>query len=137
AVVNNRHVDVDITALYRSQDLSSSLAALGSTAVQNALSILTGVVNVVFAVVLVLALSFYMVVDGDLIEASFLHFVPDEHRGEVDFFIDSVNRTFGGFLRGTVIQAVVYGSGTAGGVPIGGGRLLFGARPLLRGVWHI
>lgn len=111
--LNARNVDVDITSLYRSQDLSASLAALGSTAVQNALAILTGAFNVVFAIVLVLALSFYMVVDGDLIEASLLYFVPDDHRGEVDFFIDSVNRTFGGFLRGTLIQAVVYGGGTA------------------------
>lgn len=113
ADLNARHVEVDITSLYRSQDLTNSLSVLGATAVQNALGILTGVFNVVFAVVLVLALSFYMVVDGDIIEASILYFVPDERRGEVDFFIDSVNRTFGGFLRGTLIQAVVYGLGTA------------------------
>jgi len=120
ADLNARHVDVDITSLYRSQDLPGSLSALGAGAVQNALTILTGVFNVVFAVVLVLALSFYMVVDGDLIEASLLYFVPDERRGEVDFFIDSVNRTFGGFLRGTLIQAVVYGGGTAIVMLLGG-----------------
>ena len=118
--LNARHVDVDLTSLYRSQDLSNSLSALGATGVQNALGILTGLFNVVFAVVLVLALSFYMVVDGDIIEASLLYFVPDERRGEVDFFIDSVNRTFGGFLRGTVIQAVVYGLGTAFVMLVGG-----------------
>jgi len=113
ADLNARHVDVDITSLYRSQDLTNSLAVIGSTAVQNAVGILTGVFGVVFAVILVLALSFYIVVDGDLIELSLLYLVPDEYRAQVDFFIDSVNRSFGGFLRGTLIQAVVYGLGTA------------------------
>jgi len=113
ADLNARRVDVDITSLYRSQDLSSYLAGLGSTAVANAVVILTGVFGAVFAVVLVLALSFYIVVDGDLIELSLLYLVPDEYRSKVDFFIDSVNRSFGGFLRGTLIQAVVYGLGTA------------------------
>src|ERR671938_520399 len=111
--LNARRVDVDITSLYRSQDLTNYLAGIGSTAVQNAVVILTGVFGVVFAVVLVLALSFYIVVDGDLIELSLLYLVPDEYRAKVDFFIDSVNRSFGGFLRGTLIQAVVYGLGTA------------------------
>lgn len=113
ADLNERNVDVDITGLYRSQDLSAYLAGLGATAVQNALGIVTGLFSVVFAVVLVLALSFYVVVDGDLIELSLLYLVPDEYRSKVDFFIDSVNRSFGGFLRGTLIQAVVYGLGTA------------------------
>lgn len=113
ADLNARRVGVDITTLYRPQDLSSSLAALGSGAMQNAVTILTSVFNVGFAVVLVLVLSFYMVVDGDRVQQSLLNFIPDENRAEVDFFIDSVNRTFGGFLRGTLIQAVVYGGGTA------------------------
>lgn len=113
ADLNARHVDVDITSLYRSQDLSNYLAGIGATAVQNAVGILTGVFGVVFAVILVLALSFYIVVDGDLIELSLLYLVPDEYRAQVDFFIDSVNRSFGGFLRGTLIQAVVYALGTA------------------------
>jgi predicted PurR-regulated permease PerM len=113
ADLNARNVDVDITSLYRPQDLSNTLAGIGATAVQNALAILTSVFSVVFAVILVLALSFYIVVDGDLIELSLLYLVPDEYRNQVDFFIDSVNRSFGGFLRGTLIQAVVYGLGTA------------------------
>lgn len=111
--LNSRSIEVDITSLYRPQDLSASLVGVGSSAVQNMLSILTGLFNVVFMVVLVLVLSFYMVVDGDVIETAVLSFVPDSRRGEVDFFIDSVNRSFGGFLRGTLIQAVVYALGTA------------------------
>ena len=111
--LNARHVDVDITSLYQPRDLSQSIAGLGSAAVQNLVSILTGVFNVVFMVVLVFVLSFYMVVDGDLIESTLLSFVPDSRRVEVDFFLDSVNRTFGGFLRGTLIQAVIYACGTA------------------------
>ncbi|TAK25759.1 MAG: AI-2E family transporter [Chloroflexota bacterium] len=108
-----RNIDVDITAVYRPQEISNALAGLGAAAVQNAVGILTSVFGAAFAVVLVLVLSFYMVVDGEHIERTFLAFIPDERRSEVDFFIDSVNRSFGGFLRGTVIQAVIYGTGTA------------------------
>jgi predicted PurR-regulated permease PerM len=120
ADLNARSVDVDITALYRPQDLSASLVGVGSTAVQNTVTILTGVLNVAFTIVLVLVLSFYMVVDGDLIETALLSFVPDSRRREVDFFLDSVNRSFGGFLRGTLIQAVVYALGTALVMLVGG-----------------
>jgi predicted PurR-regulated permease PerM len=113
ADLNARHVDVDITSLYQPRDLSQSISGLGSAAVQNLVSILTGIFNVVIMVVLVLVLSFYMVVDGDLIETTVLSFVPDSRRAEVDFFLDSVNRSFGGFLRGTLIQAVIYALGTS------------------------
>lgn len=108
-----RNIDVNLTSMYRPQDLSASVAALGSSGVQSALGLLTGIFNIVFAVVLVLALSFYMVIDGATIESNLLYLVPPEHRAEADFFLDSVNRTFGGFLRGTLIQAIVYGVGTA------------------------
>ena len=107
-----RKIDIDITSIYRSQEISSSLASIGSTSVQNALTLLAGAFNVLFSVILVLLLSFYIVIDGDSIMASLLQFVPDEHRGEADFFLDLVKRSFGGFLRGTLIQAVVYGVGT-------------------------
>jgi predicted PurR-regulated permease PerM len=120
ADLNRRNVDVDITSLYHPQDLSSYLAGIGAAGVQNAVAILSGVFGTVFAIFLVLVLSFYMVVDGDLIEASLLQFVPDEKRADVDFFLDSVNRTFGGFLRGTLIQAVIYGTGTALVMLVGG-----------------
>lgn len=113
ADLSARNIDVDITAVYRPQEISNALAGLGAAAVQNAVGILTSVFGAAFAVVLVLVLSFYMVVDGEHIERTFLAFIPDERRAEVDFFIDSVNRSFGGFLRGTVIQAVIYGTGTA------------------------
>lgn len=116
----DRNIDVDLTSLYRPQDLTASLTGLGSTAVQNLVAILTGVVNVIIAAFIVFVLSFYMVVDGDLIEESMLQFVPDNRRGEIDFFLSSVNRTFGGFLRGTLIQAVIYGLGTAAVMVVAG-----------------
>ena len=107
-----RKIDIDITSIYKSQEISSSLASIGSTSVQNALTLLAGAFSVLFSIILVLLLSFYIVIDGESIVASFLQFVPDEHSGEVDFFLELVKKSFGGFLRGTLIQAVVYGVGT-------------------------
>jgi predicted PurR-regulated permease PerM len=57
-------------------------------------------------------LSFYLLLDGHRIAEGLVHLTPVAWRPEVRFFMASVDRTFGGFIRGQVIQGLIYGAGT-------------------------
>ncbi|MDO8670236.1 MAG: AI-2E family transporter, partial [Dehalococcoidia bacterium] len=50
---------------------------------------------------------------GDQIARDILKLLPDRFEEEAGVFIDSIDRTFGGYIRGVLIQSVVYGIGTA------------------------
>jgi predicted PurR-regulated permease PerM len=51
--------------------------------------------------------------DADRISGAVLATVPARYRDDFIYFTSSVNNAFGGFLRGQIIQAIVYGLGIA------------------------
>lgn len=94
-------------------NMLTGLQTLAGGIIQNALAIFTSALGVVTNLVLVLLLGFYMTLDGPRIERSLLTLAPAEFQDELRFFGQSVNRTFGGFVRGQVLQAFFIGIGTA------------------------
>ncbi len=95
------------------QNALTGLQTLAGGIIQNALAIFTSALSIVTNLVLVLLLGFYMTMDGPRLERSLLKLAPAEIQDELRFFGQSVNRTFGGFVRGQVLQAVFIGIGTA------------------------
>jgi predicted PurR-regulated permease PerM len=59
----------------------------------------------------VLILSFYIMLDGDKIATLFVELMPSRYREDVAGGLELIDRTFGGFVRGQLIQAAVYGVG--------------------------
>jgi predicted PurR-regulated permease PerM len=51
--------------------------------------------------------------DGPRIMRGMVLIMPETYREDLVFFVDSVNRAFAGFLRGQLIQALLYSLGTA------------------------
>ncbi len=98
------------------QAVSNMLAGLQNFAggiIQNALAIFTGALGIVTNLVFVLLLGFYLTLDGPRIEHGLLTLAPAEFQDDLRFFGQSVNRTFGGFVRGQALQAFFIGIGTA------------------------
>jgi len=91
----------------------NSLQGYAATLIQNALGIFTGVVAFVANLFFVLILSFYIAVDEPRLRHSLLNLVPNRYHAEAHFFAQSVDRTFGGFIRGQLIMAILQGIGTA------------------------
>mgnify|MGYP005850646403 CR=1 FL=1 len=108
-----RGIAVDLPSFYRNSDLAAQIGGLGSSIVTNTISVVGGVASAVFSVVIVLVLSFYLVLDGDRLLARLTALIPASRQLETRFLLDSINRTFGGFLRGTLLIAIVYGIGNA------------------------
>jgi predicted PurR-regulated permease PerM len=87
--------------------------ALGPIVLANAVTLATQIASFVVQLVLVLMLSFYIMLDGPRIKRGFLLVMPSTIREDLEFFVASVNRAFAGFLRGQLIQALLYALGTA------------------------
>ncbi len=100
------NVDVFGTAL-------ATIQTIGAAMIQNVLGIFTGLLGVVASLFFVLIISFYFTVDSPRLRTAILDFIPDQYQQEMRFFGESVNRTFGGFVRGQLLQAFLVGLGTA------------------------
>ena len=108
----SRGIPVDLSAP-SSTTLSQEAGQLGTQLVANTVSIASGIASGLFSFTIILILSFYLVLDGDRFAAQFVDAVPEHYRADTVLFLESIRRSFGGFLRGTVIQASILAVGTA------------------------
>jgi predicted PurR-regulated permease PerM len=90
-----------------------SLENYTSTLIQNTLGILSGVLGFFADTFIVLILSFYFALDEPRLRSGFLRVIPKQYHEEAHFFARSVDSTFGGFIRGQLIQAILQGVVTA------------------------
>jgi len=66
-------------------------------------------ISVIGTVLIISILSIYIAIDRKRILAFLFRLTPSAYRTEAELLRVSVNRSFGGFLRGQVIMGVVYG----------------------------
>jgi predicted PurR-regulated permease PerM len=112
-VLNRLGWRVNFATVLQADTLLQQATTLGSTLVGQSLSILSGIAVLLINLVLVLILSFYITLDGPRLADRLLEMLPDAWRDDTLTFFSIVSRTFGGFLRATLVQAVFYGLATA------------------------
>ena len=66
-------------------------------------------ISVIGTVLIISILSIYIAIDRKRILAFLFRLTPSSYRAEAELLRVSVNRSFGGFLRGQVIMGAVYG----------------------------
>jgi predicted PurR-regulated permease PerM len=120
ATLDERGIPVAVSTGPGEPGISQQATQLGSSLVTNSVAIAGGVASGLFDFVIVLVLSFYLVLDGDRFVAQILAAVPEQYRDDARLFVESIDRSFGGFLRGTAIQAAILGIGTAIVMTFGG-----------------
>ena len=91
----------------------SRAESLAAVVVGNALSVATTVAGSIARTLLVLLFAFYMSVDGGRFAEAIRHLAPSRFRHDIDSGLHQIDRTFGGYVRSLLIQAVVYGVGNA------------------------
>jgi predicted PurR-regulated permease PerM len=111
--LEERGITVNLTTLIQFEELVRRIEALGPPVLANAVTLATQIASFVVQLVLVLMLSFYIMLDGPRIMRGAVIVMPETYREDLVFFVDSVNRAFAGFLRGQLIQALLYSLGTA------------------------
>ncbi len=114
---------VNIVPLYEA--LPGRLAELAGTFASDALGVVSATATIVFDLFLVLIIAFLMLMDGDTLWLRFTGMLSEELRSEFELLRMSIDRSFGGFIRGSLILGLLYGTATlliiaAFGVPFSG-----------------
>jgi predicted PurR-regulated permease PerM len=103
--------EVDLNQFY--SDLAGQVQGAALSVLQNTVSILQSVATLALQLILVFLLSFYFMKDGERIFGSLLHLMPPRWRDEIRLVALSVEKSFGGFIRGQLVFALVYAILTA------------------------
>ncbi|MGB8644462.1 MAG: AI-2E family transporter, partial [Anaerolineae bacterium] len=89
-----------------------SIQTLVTSALQNAVVILTSILSLAGNLLFVLILSFFFALDGPRLFGVLYNIVPKGLKEEVDTLAQSIDRTFGGFIRAQLLQSLLVGIGT-------------------------
>jgi predicted PurR-regulated permease PerM len=102
------NIYVDLTSIYQPEELSRRAETIGAAIIQNALVVVTQVASGVANVFVIIILSFYMMLDGKRVAQQALALIPAEYHDELSVAVKSIERTFGGFIRGQLAMAFLY-----------------------------
>ena len=93
--------------------LLEPVKAVGPLLFANAVTLATEMASILFQLVIIIVLSLYLMIDGEHLGGRLAEAIPARYRHDFAFFVGSIYRAFGGFLRGQIIQSIVYGVGIA------------------------
>lgn len=120
-------IPIDVTSLRNR--LLDSLSNAGSTLLGGTLAVVAGLVAFVTDLFLVLAISFYLLLDGRGMHNQAVRLLPAGYRERWFFVEATLNQVLGGYVRGQFIVALTMG------VAAGLGSALLGVRyPLVIGL---
>jgi predicted PurR-regulated permease PerM len=111
--LDNRGIPFDLHQLALQQNLTNQAQALGASFATHALGLAQGVVVAIFDCFIVLVISFYMTLDGPRITRALLSVTPRRFRDDADLLFASIDHSFGGYMRASLILVLVYAAGTA------------------------
>jgi predicted PurR-regulated permease PerM len=114
---------VSVTDLYG--QVPAKLSQIAGSIAADALGFVSATANVLFNFTLVLIIAFIMLIDGDQLWRRFIAALSPELRSEAELLRQSADRSFGGFIRGSLILGLIYGVATLAilvplGVPFAG-----------------
>ena len=111
-LLDDRGIGIRLAALFTEASFGQRAEALGTALAQNAIVVFQSVATSVLRPVIVLVLSFYFMLDGDRFARLFVEILPEKWKTDANYLLEAVDRTFGGFMRGLLVQTVVYALGT-------------------------
>jgi predicted PurR-regulated permease PerM len=114
-----------LSRLYRLQDMNQQIAVLLENTPRVIMGLVRGIAAGIGNAFLTLALSYYLMLDGSRLAKQIYDVTPTRFHDEYDLAVETISRTFGGFLRGQLVMAVLSGVVTAIAAGIAG--LRFGA----------
>lgn len=105
--IDSHHLPIDVHKLLGSA--IGKLRGQGTTVLNNAVAILTGTVNVIFDLVIIVIMSLYLLADGPRFIGWVMSLIPEKHREQAWFFVQSLSKVLGGYVRGQLIVAITIG----------------------------
>jgi|GEM_PF-504615 len=103
--------EVDLNQFYGG--IAGQVQSAALSVLQNTFSVLQSVATIALQLILVLIFSFYFMKDGDRLFGGILQMLPPQWRDEARLVGLSIERSFGAFVRGQLMFALVYAVLTA------------------------
>jgi predicted PurR-regulated permease PerM len=103
-------IPVDLTAFYGT--LPQRFGELAGAYAKDLLGAVSATAAIFFNVTLVLIIAFLMLIDGDSMWHRFTRVLSPELASEAELLRQSADRSFGGFIRGSLILGVIYAIAT-------------------------
>lgn len=110
-LITQLHINPDSIPLPTSQDIVTQFAGVGTNLIQFGLNLLGGIAATLGQFLLVVFLSVLVMIDGGRLVEQSMRLIPKRYEGITQHTLETIDRAFGGFLRGTLLQGVIYGTG--------------------------
>ncbi len=114
-----------LSRLYQLPDMNRQVASLAEAMPRLIAGLIRGIAAGVGEVLLTLALSYYLMLDGPRLARQVKELTPRRFHDEYDLIVATISRTFGGFLRGQLVMALL--SGIVSGIAATAAGLRYGA----------
>jgi predicted PurR-regulated permease PerM len=102
-------IAISLSSFYDEAAIRQQAQTLLGQGLQYLITAARTVASAVTVALLVLAVSFYTVLDGRRLVAELSSLVPQRYQDELLFASQTVDRVFGGFVRGQALMAIFYG----------------------------
>lgn len=106
-------IPVETSQLGGANQLLTQAQAVGTDLAANALGLAQGVVIALFDGLIIIVMSFYMTLDAPRITRAMRQVTPPRYRDDAQLLVASIDRSFGGYMRSSLILILVYAAGTA------------------------
>ena len=104
-------IDPALIVLPRPEDLVTQFTALGTSLLQFGFGLVTGIAATLGQFLLIVFLSVLVMIDGGRLVDQLMRLVPKRYENDLQAVLKTIYRAFGGFLRGTLLQGMIYGLG--------------------------
>jgi predicted PurR-regulated permease PerM len=105
------NLNLSISTLYNTATLQTRVEAAAGQVLQYAITAATAVASAVATALLVLAVSFYMMMDGRRFVKEIATLVPGRFQDEFRYSSKTFDEIFGGFARVQALMALLYAAG--------------------------
>lgn len=111
AELSRRNININLEEVYDIQTLVRQVEAYGTALIQNTVQLVAGVAYLIGNTIVVLIISFYIMLEGHRLGDRLIAQTPPQYREQVEYLRWSVGSSFGGFIRGQFILAILFGLG--------------------------
>ena len=105
------NIDPALIVLPQTEQITGQITGFASNLLQTGLSVIGAIASTLGQAMLVVFLSVFIMIDGKETTQYFLRLVPRQYDKDVHDVLKTSESAFGGFIRGTALQGLIYGVG--------------------------
>jgi predicted PurR-regulated permease PerM len=110
-LVTRLNIDPALIVLPRPEEIAGQITGFASNLLQIGFSIVGAIAATLGQIMLVVFLSAFIMIDGKETTLSLLRLVPRHYEPDVRAIFKTSELAFGGFIRGTALQSLIFGVG--------------------------